>query len=202
MAGVRAERRLSAILVADVVGYSRLVEQDEQATLSGLKELRREVIDPLLTEHRGRIVKLMGDGALVEFASVVDAVACALAMQAGVAGRQAKFPSERRIVFRIGINLGDVVVDGEDLLGDGVNIAARLEQLCEPGGVMISGTAYDQLQGKLNVPLVFAGEQKVKNIDRPIRAYRATSVAPVARRRLWSAGRRTWPAAVALLLLG
>ena len=106
------------------------------------------MIDPLLAEHRGRIVKLMGDGALAEFGSVVDAVSCALAVQAGTAARQAQVPPERRIVFRIGINLGDVVVEGEDLLGDGVNIAARLEQLCEPGGVMISGTAYDHLQGQ------------------------------------------------------
>ena len=134
--------------------------------------MRREVIDPLLAEHHGRIVKLMGDGALAEFGSVVDAVACAVAVQKGVADRQGGVPPERRIVFRIGINLGDVVVEGDDLLGDGVNIAARLEQICEPGSVMISGTAYDHLQGKLDLPLEFAGEQRLKNIDRPIRTYR------------------------------
>jgi TolB-like protein/class 3 adenylate cyclase len=172
MADVHAERRLAAILAADVVGYSRLIEQDEAATLAALKGLRQQVIDPLLAEHKGRIVKLMGDGALVEFASVVDVVACAVAVQRGVAEQQAEVPPERRIVFRIGINLGDVVVEGEDLLGDGVNIAARLEQLCEPGGVLISGTAYDHLQGRLGLPIEDAGEQQVKNLERPVRVYR------------------------------
>jgi TolB-like protein/class 3 adenylate cyclase/Tfp pilus assembly protein PilF len=172
MADVHAERRLAAILAADVVGYSRLIEQDEAATLAALKGLRQQVIDPLLAEHKGRIVKLMGDGALVEFASVVDAVACAVAVQRGVAEQQAEVPPERRIVFRIGVNLGDVVVEGDDLFGDGINIAARLEQLCEPGGVLISGTAYDHLQGRLGLPLEDAGEQQVKNIERPVRVYR------------------------------
>ena len=172
MATAWVERRLVAILAADVVGYSHLVEMDEAGTLAALKALRREVIDPLLAEHHGRIVKLMGDGALAEFGSVVDAVACAVAVQKDVADRQDGVPPERRIVFRIGINLGDVVVEGDDLLGDGVNIAARLEQICEPGGVLISGTAYDQLQGKIDLPIEFAGEQRVKNIERPIRTYR------------------------------
>jgi TolB-like protein/class 3 adenylate cyclase len=172
MAAVWVERRLAAILAADVVRYSHLVELDESGTLSALKDLRRDVVDPLLARHRGRIVKLMGDGALAEFGSVVDAVACAVAVQKGVADRQDGVPPERRIVFRIGVNLGDVVVEGDDLLGDGVNIAARLEQICPPGGVIVSGTAYDHLQGKLDVPLRFVGEQRVKNIDRPIRAYR------------------------------
>jgi len=157
MASTRTERRLAAILAADVVGYSRLVEQDEEGTLAALRDIRQNVIDPLLAEHRGRIVKLMGDGALVEFGSVVDAVTCALAVQAGTAARQAQVLPERRIALRIGINLGDVVVEGEDLLGDGVNIAARLEQICEPGSVTISGTAYDHLKGKLNVPLDYGG---------------------------------------------
>ena len=134
MAMTRAERRLAAIMAADIVGYARLIEQDEAGTLEAHRELRREAIDPLLAEHHGRIVKLMGDGALVEFASVVDAVACAVAVQKSVAARQAGVPPERRIAFRIGVNLGDVVVESEDLLGDGVNIAARLEQLCEPAG--------------------------------------------------------------------
>ncbi|MFO1074460.1 MAG: winged helix-turn-helix domain-containing protein [Geminicoccaceae bacterium] len=168
----RLERRLAAIMAADIVGYSRLIEADEAATLAALKGLRQEAIDPLLAEHKGRIVKLMGDGALVEFGSVVDAVACAVAVQHGVAEQQAGVVPERRIVFRIGINLGDVVVEGEDLLGDGVNIAARLEQLCEPGGVLISGTAFDHLQGRLGLPIEDAGEQQVKNIARPVRAYR------------------------------
>ena len=168
----RVERRLAAILAADIVGYSRLIEQDEAATLAAIKGLREQAIDPLLAEHKGRIVKLMGDGAIVEFASVVDAVACAVAVQKAVADRQAKTPADRRIVFRIGVNLGDVVVEGDDLLGDGVNVAARLEQLCEPGGVLVSGTAFDHLQGRLGMPLEFTGEQQVKNIARPVRAYR------------------------------
>ena len=168
----RVERRLAAILAADIVGYSRLIEQDEAGTLAAIKGLREQAIDPLLAEHKGRIVKLMGDGAIVEFASVVDAVACAVAVQKAVGDRQAKTPADRRIVFRIGVNLGDVVVEGDDLLGDGVNVAARLEQLCEPGGVLVSGTAFDHLQGRLGLPLEFTGEQQVKNIARPVRAYR------------------------------
>ena len=151
MAVARVERRLAAILAADIVGYSRLVEQDEAGTLAAIKALRAEVIDPLLAGHDGRIVKLMGDGAIVEFGSVVDAVACAVAVQKGVAKRQEGVPAERRIVFRIGVNLGDVVVEGEDLLGDGVNVAARLEQICDAGGVLVSGTAYDHLKGKLDL---------------------------------------------------
>jgi TolB-like protein/class 3 adenylate cyclase len=189
-------------MAADAVGYSRLVEADEAGTLAALRALRREVIDPLLAEHHGRVVKLMGDGVIVEFGSVVDAVACAAAVQQGVATRQAGVPPERRIVFRIGVNLGDVVVEGLDLLGDGVNVAARLEQLCEPGGVLVSGTAYDHLQGKLDLPLQFVGEQQLKNIDRPVRAYRVRldgggAAAPPsrARRRRW-----TVPAAAAILL--
>ena len=171
MVATRSERRLAAIMAADIVGYSRLMETDEAATLAAIKALRVDVIDLLLGEHEGRIVKLMGDGALVEFRSVVDAVACAVAMQTGVAAHQAAAPSERRIVFRIGINLGDVVVEGDDLLGDGVNIAARLEQLCPPGGVLISGTTYDHMKGKFDLPIDFTGEQQVKNISEPVRTY-------------------------------
>ena len=184
----RPERRLAAILAADIVGYSRLVEQDEAATLAAIRDLRTDVIDPLLAGHQGRIVKLMGDGAIVEFASVVDAVACAVAIQKAVAEHQATGLPDRRIVFRIGINLGDVVVEGDDLLGDGVNVAARLEQLCEPGGVLVSGTAYDQLQGKLGLPLEFTGEQRVKNIERPVRAYRVRLDGKAARAIAPSAG--------------
>jgi TolB-like protein/Tfp pilus assembly protein PilF len=181
MAAAWVERRLAAILAADVVGYSRLVEKDEAETLSVLKALRREVIDPLLAEHHGRIVKLMGDGALAEFGSVVDAVACSVAVQKRVAERQADVSPERRIVFRIGVNLGDVVVEGEDLLGDGVNVAARLEQACPPGGVLISGTAHDQLHGKLDIGFEAVGELRLKNIARPVRAYRMTlDAAPAA----------------------
>jgi class 3 adenylate cyclase len=163
---------LVAIVVADIVGYSRLVEKDENGTLSAVKTLRREIIHPLLFEHHGRIVKLMGDGAIAEFCSVVDAATFAVTMQKEVAADQAQVSLDRRIVFRIGINLGDVVVEDGDLLGDGVNVAARLEQLCEPGGVLISGTAYDHLHGKLDLPLEFIGEQHVKNISRLVRIYR------------------------------
>ena len=201
----RAERRLSAILAADVVSYSRLIEEDEGGTLAAIKSLRETAIDPLLAEHKGRIVKLMGDGAIVEFASVVDAVACAVAIQKAVADRQAKTQAERRIVFRIGINLGDVVVEGDDLLGDGVNVAARLEQLCEPGGVLVSGTAYDHLQGRLGMPLEFTGEQQVKNMARPVRAYRVRldGVAPAVPAPTPAARGQRWglPATVALFLL-
>jgi TolB-like protein/class 3 adenylate cyclase/Tfp pilus assembly protein PilF len=172
MAAIASERRLAAILAADVVGYSRLVEADEAGTLAAIRKLRSEIIDPLLAKLHGRVVKLMGDGAIAEFGSAVDAVRCAIAMQTECAGVQADTPPGRRIVFRIGINLGDVVVEGEDLLGDGVNVAARLEQLCDPGGVLISGTAFDHLQGKLDLPLDYAGEQQVKNIARPVRTYR------------------------------
>ena len=152
--------------------------------LAAIKSLREQAIDLLLAEHKGRIVKLMGDGAIVEFASVVDAVACAVTIQKVVGELQAKVDAARRIVFRIGVNLVDVVVDGDDLLGDGVNVAARLEQLCEPGGVLVSGTAFDHLQGRLGLPLEFTGEQQVKNIARPVRAYKSSwtvlrSVEPV-----------------------
>jgi adenylate cyclase len=162
-ATARAERRLAAILAADVVGYSRLIEQDETATLAALRTLRQEVIDPLLAEHRGRIVKLMGDGLIAEFGSVVSAVACAAAVQKQLAVRQKRVPEQRRIVHRIGVNLGDVIIEGDDLLGDGVNVAARLEQICSPGGVLISGAAYDHLSGKLDCQFEYAGEQHLKS---------------------------------------
>jgi len=169
---VQVERRLAAIVAADIVAYSRLIEANETGTLALIKTLRAELIDPLLAEHHGRIVKLMGDGAIVEFTSVVEAATFAIALQKEMPVRQSHLPPDRRIVFRIGINLGDVVVDGDDLLGDGVNVAARLEQLCEPGGILVSGTAYDHLHGKLDLPLEFTGEQHVKNISRPVRTYR------------------------------
>ncbi|HEV7306000.1 rhodanese-like domain-containing protein [Ensifer sp.] len=172
MEAVRAERRLVAILAVDIVGYSRLMEADEARTLAAIKAWRSEIFDPLLNDYHGRIVKLMGDGAIVEFGSVVDAVACAVASQDRLAARQADMPAEHRLLLRMGINLGDVVVEGEDLLGDGVNVAARLEQMCEPGGLFVSGTAFDHLQGKFELPLEFIGEQHVKNIQRPVRVYR------------------------------
>jgi TolB-like protein/class 3 adenylate cyclase len=205
MPAPRVERRLAAILAADMVGYSRMIEQDEASTLDAIRVLRRDVIDPLLAEHHGRIVKLMGDGAIVEFASVVDAVACAVAVQKSLADRQAEVAPARRIVFRIGVNLGDVVVEGGDLLGDGVNIAARLEQLCDPGGVLISGTAYDHLKGKLELALEPRGEQRLKNIEQPVRAY-GVQTEPVAAGRAggvirWASPMSRWAAAAALALL-
>jgi adenylate cyclase len=172
MANAEVERRLSAIMAADVVGYSRLIEADEPGTLAALRNLQRAVLDPLLAEHRGRIVKLMGDGLIAEFGSVVSAVACAAAVQKRLAFQQQNVPAHDRIVLRIGVNLGDVIVEGDDLLGDGVNVAARLEQICSPGSVLISGAAYDHLSGKLDCRFEDAGEQRLKNIARAIRTYR------------------------------
>ena len=183
--GERAERRLAAILAADVVGYSRLIGQDEAATLARLKTCRRDVVDPQVAGHRGRIVKLMGDGILCEFGSVVDAVACAVAIQRGMAQREEGVPEAERLRFRIGVNLGDVVHEDGDLFGDGVNVAARLESLAEPGGVMVSGTAYDHLQGRLALPLDFAGARVVKNIAQPVRAYRVRLDGASPPRRPW-----------------
>jgi adenylate cyclase len=179
MAAARVDRRLAAILAADVVGYARLIERDEAGTLERLKAHRKALIEPLVAEHQGRMVKLMGDGALCEFGSVVDAVQCALLIQQGMAEREADTPEDQRIRFRIGINLGDVVADEGDLYGDGVNVAARLEQLAQPGGIVISGTVYDHLQGKLGCGFHDLGEQRVKNIERPVRAYQVVSE-PVA----------------------
>ena len=162
------QRRLAAILAADVVGYSRLMSVDEMGTLTALKAHRRELIDPAIAGHHGRIVKTTGDGALVEFASVVDAVGCAVALQRGMFRRNAGVPEHKRIVFRIGINVGDIIIDGDDIFGDGVNIAARLEALCEPGGVCISRAANDQIRDKLSLAFADLGEQTVKNISRAI----------------------------------
>src|SRR4051794_4651879 len=164
MAAPRVDRRLAAILAADVVGYSSLMERDEDRTLARLKAHRKELIEPLIAEHQGRVVKLMGDGALCEFASVVDAVRCAVLIQQGVAEREAETPDDQRVRFRIGVNLGDVIRDADgDLYGDGVNVAARLEQLAEPGGVVVSGTGFDHLQGKLGRDLEYLGERRLKN---------------------------------------
>jgi class 3 adenylate cyclase/TolB-like protein len=205
MAGARADRRLAAILAADVVGYSRLVERDETGTLERLKAHRKAVIEPLVAEHQGRIVKLMGDGALCEFGSVVDAVACAIATQREMAEREAGIPEDQRIRFRIGINLGDVVAEEGDLYGDGVNVAARLEQLAKPGGIVISGTAYDHLQGKLGCGFHDLGEQRVKNIARPVRAYQVLSepgaLSRFARVTSWSRRPTVAIAAAAAVLL-
>jgi adenylate cyclase len=168
----RIERRLTAILAADLAGYSRLMEADEEGTLAALKTLRREVVDPKIRENRGRIVQTAGDGLLVEFASVVDAVRCAVEMHREIAARNAGGPIERRLEFRIGINLGDIIVDENDIFGDGVNVAARLEALAEPGGICVSRMVRDQVRDKLAVSFVDMGEQHVKNIARPVRAYR------------------------------
>jgi len=162
------QRRLAAILAADVVGYSRLMSSDEMGTLTALKAHRRELIDPAIAAHHGRIVKTTGDGALVEFASVVDAVGCAVAIQRGMLSRNASVADDKRIVFRIGINVGDIIIDGDDIFGDGVNIAARLETLCEPGGVCISRAANDQIRDKLSLAFADLGEQTVKNISRAV----------------------------------
>ncbi len=166
------ERRLAAILAADVVGYSRLIRADEEGTLDRLKALRNEIIDPKVAEHNGRIVKLMGDGMLAEFASVVDAVRAAAEVQEAMAERNAGLPEENRIAFRVGINLGDVVIDGDDIHGDGVNVAARLEGLAEAGGICISGSVHDQVRDRLDLAFEDMGEQEVKNIDRPVRVWR------------------------------
>ncbi len=166
------ERRLSAIFAADMVGYSRLIEADEVGTLERQKAYRSNLIDPKFDQHHGRIVKEMGDGILVEFPSIVEAVHCALAIQREMAERETDFTKARRIQYRIGINLGDVVVENGDLFGDGVNVAARLEAIAEPGGICISGTAYDQMRSIEDVNYDPLGEVVLKNIERPIRAYR------------------------------
>ena len=173
MAEERVERRLTAILAADVAGYSRLMGADEEGTLAALKTLRREVVDPKIKEHRGRIVNTTGDGLLSEFASVVDAVRCAINVQREMAARNAGVQAERRIDFRIGINLGDIIIDDNDIFGDGVNIAARLEALAEPGGICVSRVVRDQVRDKLAISFEDMGDQQVKNIARPVHAYRA-----------------------------
>jgi len=174
----RAERRLAAILAADVAGYSRLMGADEEGTLDALKAIRRELGDPKIAEHRGRIVKTTGDGMLVEFASVVDAVRCAVAVQQGMAARNADVPADRRIEYRIGINLGDIISDDNDIYGDGVNVAARLEALAEPGGICVSGVVRDQVRDRLDLAFDDQGEQQVKNIARPVHVYRIRPTAP------------------------
>ncbi len=165
------ERRLAAILSADVVGYSRLIRADEEGTIAALKALRTDLIDPKIAEHHGRIVKLMGDGMLAEFASVVDAVRAAVETQQAVTEHNSGLPDDKRIKFRVGINLGDVVIDGDDIQGDGVNVAARLEGLAKPGGLCISGSVHEQVRDRIDLPFEDLGEQKVKNIDRPVRVW-------------------------------
>jgi TolB-like protein/class 3 adenylate cyclase len=168
---VPANRRLAAILAADVAGYSRLMGADEEGTLAALKAIRRELGDPKVKEHRGRIVKTTGDGLLIEFASVVDAVRCAVEVQEAMAERNADVQPDRRIEFRMGINVGDIIIEDGDIFGDGVNIAARLEALAEPGGICLSAAAHEQVRDRLDLAFEDLGEQQVKNITRPVRTY-------------------------------
>ena len=181
MVGERVERRLTAILAVDVAGYSRLMGADEEGTLAQLKAHRRGLVDPKISEHRGRIVKTTGDGMLIEFPSVVDAVRCAVEVQEGMAIRNADVPKGRQIEFRVGINLGDIIVDGDDIHGDGVNIAARLEGLAQSGGICISQTVLNHARGKVPLEAEDAGVQTLKNIDRPVHVYRVI-LGPTARR--------------------
>src|SRR5258708_4165691 len=168
------ERRLAAILAMDVVGYSRLMGADEVGTLRALQAHRRALIDPTIAAHRGRIVKTTGDGVLVEFPSAVEAVACAISVQQGIALRNTGVAEDKRLIFRIGINVGDIISEAGDIFGDGVNVAARLESLCEPGGLCISRAVRDQVRDKLPVTFDDLGEQQVKNIARPVRAFGLT----------------------------
>jgi len=201
LAEQRVQRRLAAILAADVAGYSRLMGADEVGTLAALKALRRDIVDPAIAEHNGRTVKTTGDGMLVEFASAVDAVNCAMSMQDKVAERCSG--AAPRITFRIGINVGDVIIDGEDIFGDGVNVAARIENECEPGGVCLSGSAFEQVRGKTAFAFEDCGERALKNIDRPVRLYAAQTAAPVAGVDLSAEGHKSLPlsdrAAIAVL---
>jgi adenylate cyclase len=175
-----ATRRLAAILAADVAGYSRLMGWDEEGTHERLKSHLGELVDPKIEEHRGRIVKNTGDGFLAEFSSVVDAVRCAVEMQRGMAERNAVDLPEKRIEFRIGVNLGDVIAEEHDIFGDGVNVAARLEALAEPGGICVSRVVRDQVRDKLDFAFEDMGEQQVKNIARRVRAYRVRDLGAAA----------------------
>ena len=171
MAEERVQRRLAAILAADVVGYSRLMSADETGTRARFNDQLDEVIRPAMDQHRGRIVKTMGDGFLVEFGSVVDAVQCATGIQNSVAKRQNREPHDRKILLRIGVHLGDVIVEGEDIHGDGVNVASRLEGLAVPGGICISHFVYEQVQKRVEVGFADLGSQQVKNMQTPVHAY-------------------------------
>jgi adenylate cyclase len=175
LTGNRVERRLAAILAADVAGYSRLTGLDEEGTHIRLRERLRGLADPKISEHRGKVVKYTGDGMLVEFASVVDAARCAIAVQRGMAEQNATVPQTKRIEFRIGIHLGDIIVDENDIFGDGVNIAVRLEGIAEPGSVWISDDAQRQIRGKVDIAFEDMGLQSLKNISEPMRAWRLTA---------------------------
>ena len=206
MATARVERRLSAILAADVVGYSRLMERDEAGTFERLKRLRKELIEPVLERYGGRFVDLKGDGAIVEFGSVVSAVEAAVEIQRAMLAQDPDLPEGERIRYRIGINLGDVIVDGDTIYGDGVNVAARIESLCEPGGVWLSRSVYNQVKGKFDLALVPSGLHQVKNISEAVETFRVAldGVAPRpidarptvadSRARRWAAACRRCPA--------
>ena len=172
MAEERVQRRLAAILVADVVGYSRLMGEDETGTLAALKAHRKELIEPKSAEYHGRIVKLTGDGTLMEFGSAVDAVLFAVDVQRAIAGRNAEVPEDRRITYRMGINIGDIIIDGDDIYGDGVNVAARLEGLADPGGICVARNVFDQVKNKVDLGFEDMGEQEIKNIAEPVRVFR------------------------------
>src|ERR1051326_740108 len=191
-----AIRRLAALLAADVAGYSRLIGEDEAGTLGRLKAVRARVIDPAIAEHRGRIVKTTGDGILVEFGSVVDALRCATEVQSAIAERNAAAQPESVIEFRIGINVGDIVVEDGDIFGDGVNVAARLESLAEPGGICVSSRVQEDAAGKLDLAFEDIGEQALKNIARPIRVYRIRI--PVAETAPTASVTRAMPTTLAL----
>jgi adenylate cyclase len=171
LASARAQRRLAAILAADVAGYSRLIGADEEGTLAPLKALRSALLDPSIRRHQGRIFKTTGDGVMAEFASVIDAVLCAVDVQRAMVASNAGIPAEQRIAFWIGINLGDVIVDADDIYGDGVNVAARLEGLAKVGGVCASDKVRTEIAGKLDMAFEFGGEQQLKNIAQPVRVY-------------------------------
>jgi adenylate cyclase len=206
MATARLERRLSAILAADVVGYSRLMERDEAGTFERLKQLRKELIEPVLEQYGGRFVDLKGDGAIVEFGSVISAVEAAVEIQRAMLAQAPDLPEGERIRYRIGINLGDVIIDGDTIYGDGVNVAARIEALCEPGGVWLSRSVYNQVRGKVELALVPSGLHQVKNISEAVETFRVAldGVEPAAPRPTATDTRvRRWllPAAGALITL-
>jgi adenylate cyclase len=175
-------RRLAAILAADVVSYSRMMQVDEAGTLAALKARRAEMLRPLVSMHHGRIIKIMGDGVLVEFASAVNAVECAIELQAAMEGANRKLPEDRRIVLRVGINVGDVMVEGSDLYGDGVNVAARLQAGADAGGVFVSQTVFNHVNGKTKLSFEYLGERSLKNMAEPVRVYRALGPIALLRR--------------------
>ncbi|HEV8392497.1 MAG TPA: adenylate/guanylate cyclase domain-containing protein [Dongiaceae bacterium] len=203
------QRRLAAVLIADVVGYTRLSQIDEMGARGHFNADLREVFEPKIAEHGGRLVKTMGDGILVEFSSVVEALTCAVEIQHAKAERTAGTSADRRMDFRIGINLGDVIVEGDDIHGDGVNIADRLQRLAQPGGIVISGTTYDHVRGKVEAAFDFRGEQRIKNVAGPVRTYRVLTatdrnrgpIDKISGPRGSARRRRQWLAVAAIVVL-